>query len=147
LFALSVLNSFSVKSIPQSNTAQNIQKVSDTPCIPKTDTLDGQKVYRKVEKAAEFLGGQAEFSRFIWRNLRYREQEDNQDLASLTMVIDTFGNIRNLCVLNNPDPNILSSFDSSVVEIFHKMPKWVPAELNGKKVYSRHFPTIRVCLQ
>jgi len=122
--------------------------ISDTPCIPKTDTLDGQKVYRKVEKPCEFPGGQSEFSRYLYRNLRYpAHQDDMQDRVRLTFIVDTFGNIRNLCVLDNPDPKYLSPFDSSVVQMFQSMPKWIPAEMDGKKVIYRHIHSINVCLR
>jgi hypothetical protein len=121
---------------------------SDTPCIPKTDTLYGQKVYRKVEKPCEFPGGQSEFSRYLTRNLRYpAHQDDWQTRVRLTFIVDTFGNIRNLCVLSNPDPNYLSPFDSSVVAMFQSMPRWVPAEMNGKKVVFRHIQSIDVRLE
>ncbi len=36
-------------------TNDSIQTIlTDTPCIPKIDTLDGQKVHRKAEKVCEF---------------------------------------------------------------------------------------------
>lgn len=122
--------------------------ISDTPCIPKTDTLYGQKVYRKVEKPSEFPGGQSEFSRYLYRNLRYpAHQDDMQDRVRLTFIVDTFGNIRNICVLDNPDPTNLSPFDSSVVQMFQSMPKWIPAEMNGKKVIYRYIHSIHVRLE
>ncbi len=126
----------------------NKTNISDTPCIPKIDTLDGQKVYPKAEKQAEFPGGQLDFVRYLQRNLKYPEnQEDLQSILRLTFIIDTFGNIRKPCVLKKYDPNYLSPFDSSVVAMFESMPRWVPAEMDGKKVYFRHVQSINVHLE
>jgi hypothetical protein len=126
----------------------NQTNISDTPCIPKIDTLDGQKVYRKGKKPCEFPGGQSEFSRYLYRNLRYpAHQDDMQDRVRLTFIVDTFGNIRNLCVLDNPDPTNLSPFDSTVVAMFQTMPRWVPAEMDGRKVYYRLIQSISVHLE
>lgn len=130
-------------------TNDSIQTIlTDTPCIPKIDTLDGQKVHRKAEKVCEFPGGQGEFSRYLQKNLRYpANQDDWQDRVRITFVVDTFGSLRNLCVINNSDPNYLSPFDSSVINMFQKMPKWTPAEIGGEKVIYRHIASINVHLQ
>jgi hypothetical protein len=120
----------------------------DTPCIPKIDTLNGQKVHRKAEKVCEFPGGQSEFSRYLQKNLRYpANQDDWQDRVKITFIVDTFGNLSNLCVINNSDPNYLTPFDSSVINMFQRMPKWSPAEIGGEKVIYRHIASINVHLQ
>lgn len=149
LIGLSQLQNFSPTLISVKYSEEIFhQTISDTPCIPKIDTLDGKRVYRKVEFAAEFPGGQAEFTRFLQKNLRYpAEQDDGQDRVSLTFIVDTSGNIRNPCVLNTPTPSSLSPFDSSVLSMFQSMPKWKPAEMNGKKVYYRHIQSINVHLE
>lgn len=137
-----------VKPIPVMNKADFSPAISDTPCIPETDTLDGQKVYRKVEKPAEFPGGQSDLVRYFQRNLRYpTNQDDMQSIVRITFVVDTFGNLRNLCVINNLEPNYLSPFDSAALTMFQNMPNWVPAELNKRKVYFRHIQAINVHLE
>ena len=149
LIGISLFPTISVKAVPKMDKVDFTPPIiTDTLCIPKTDTLNGQKVYRKVEKPCEFPGGQSEFTRYLTRNLRYpAHQDDRQTRVRLTFIIDTFGNIRNLCVLNNPDPTYLSPFDSSVVAMFQSMPMWVPAEMEGKKVYYRHIQSINVHLE
>lgn len=119
--------------------------ISDTPCIPKIDTLDGSKVHRLAEFPCEFPGGQAELTRYLQRNLRYpKNQDDMQSSIKFTFIVDTLGNIRNPCVLLIPYQNNLSPFDSLVISMFQTMPKWVPAQINGKKIYYRHIQSIAV---
>ena len=110
----------------------------DTLCVPTIDTLDGQKVYSTAEKPAEFNGGQTSLFKFLTENLHYPNIEATfQGSIYSSFVVDTSGNIRNECIAKKYSGNQISYIEKEVIEVIKKMPKWIPAEQSGKKVYMR----------
>lgn len=128
LFIISVLLVLGLKSYGQ----------LDTLCVPTIDTLDGQKVYSTAEKPAEFNGGQEGLFKYLAENLHYPKQEGEfQGSIYTSFIVDSSGNIRNECISKRHSSNQLTYIEKQMLEIIKKMPKWIPAEQSGKKVYMR----------
>jgi len=113
-------------------------KFNDTNCIPLPDILDGQPVFKVTEKNAEFPGGQKEFMIYLMKNLQYpKEQASWQGSIYLTFIVDNSGKIRNECIFKRYFNGELSPIEKEALRIIREMPTWIPAEQNGKKVYTR----------
>lgn len=110
----------------------------DTLCIPKVDTLDGQIVYTVVEKKAEFNGGEESLYKYLAKNIKLKPDcNPYQGSIYSSFIVDTVGNIRNECVYSRFSKIEITLTEKAVLEVIKKMPKWIPAEQSGKKVYSR----------
>jgi hypothetical protein len=117
---------------------QKLLLFKDTTCIPKPDILDQQLVYLVTEKNAEFPGGQQAFMTYLQKNLLYpKEQEEWQGSIYITFVVDTLGNIRNECIYKRDLDGAMSPIEIEALKLIREMPKWTPAEKDGKKVYMR----------
>ena len=108
-------------------------------CIPKTDTLDNQKVYSILEEMPEYPGGTIEMVKYFEHNLlNPNRNEDRQGSIYATFIIDTTGKIRNACIyITHKGNDELTPIEKDVLRIINEMPIWTPGRYQGKKVYSR----------
>lgn len=100
----------------------------------KKDTTNTEKPYTVVEIMPSFPGGEAEMLKFIMNNLKYPETA-SQEQGLCTSVIARFviqadGSITDIQLLRS----CFEEFDSEVINLIKKMPKWVPGKQNGKNV-------------
>lgn len=110
----------------------------DSTCVPTPDILDNQQVYSIPDKEAEFPGGQTAFMSYLQKNLQYpKEQEEWQGSIYVTFIVDSLGKIRNECIYKRYFKGEISPVERVVLNLIKEMPTWTPAEIDGKKVYSR----------
>ncbi len=110
----------------------------DTSCIPFPDLLEGQPVLRIADKNAEFQGGQTALLNFLGKNLHFKSKGMVfQGSFHVTFIVDTTGNIRNECIYEGFLTNEITPMEKEVLSIVKRMPAWIPAELNYKKVNMR----------
>ena len=92
-------------------------------------------VFQFAEKMPEYKGGMDAMFAFIKKNLNYPDYEKRNGIQGnvyVRFVVEKDGTLTR--------PEILSSvegaknFDSEVLRIVRKMPKWTPGENNGEKV-------------
>ncbi|MFI5149957.1 MAG: hypothetical protein ACHQRM_09510 [Bacteroidia bacterium] len=116
-------------------------------CIPKPDTLDGQKVYRLASKLAQYPGGDAAMLDFIAKNFKHVKGKNNgKKTLTITIVIDAFGKVRNPCVVRKKSDVTDENTEAEIIRVFISMPRWEPAELNGKKTYTRIIMPVQLWL-
>lgn len=114
-------------------------------CVPKPDTLDGQKVYIVADKLPEFPGGTGEMLSYIRKNLKYPPtQEDLQGTIYLTCVIDTAGRIRNACLIKKLVPGMTTAIEAEALRVVSSMPAWTPGEEKGRRIPVRTFIPIKI---
>lgn len=122
-----------------------LKPVKEQVCVPDPDVLDTQKVWRMPfeGKQAEFPGGQIACYKYLSK-LRYpAEQIEWQGSIYVTFVVDKTGNIRNECISKRYFEGELSPVEKEALHLVAEMPRWTPAKINGKKVYSRVFLPIK----
>lgn len=88
-----------------------------------------------------FPGGGEKLSLFINQNFHdslIKPGTDGRIFMQIT--IDTSGQFKNLKVLHG----INSVLDSEMLRVFSIMPKWIPAEKNGKKVEAEFVLPVKV---
>lgn len=108
-------------------------------CIPKLDTLDGQKVFSTAEKPAEFDGGESKYHKYLAETIESPSigLVDEQFTTFVTFIVDRYGNIRNECIYKQFYEFGLSETEIQVLKVIRKMPKWKPAIINNESVNFR----------
>lgn len=117
---------------------ETIFQQKDTSCILLPDVLGDQPVFRIADKNAEFQGGMIALLNFLGKNLHFKSDDmDFQGSFYVTFIVDTTDNIRNECIYERFLTNELTPMEKEVLKIVKRMPAWIPAELNNKKVNMR----------
>lgn len=93
-------------------------------------------------KEPEFPGGTDSLAKFICSNLKYPEDAKKDSIQGRVIcrfTIDTDGSVTDIRVLRSVHP----SLDAEAVRVLSAMPKWVPAETNGKMIKRKFtFPVV-----
>lgn len=95
-----------------------------------------------IGKSPEFPGGTDSLYKFLESNLKYPEDAKKDSIQGRVIcrfTIDTDGSITDIQVLRSVHP----SLDAEAVRVLSAMPKWVPAETDGKKTRCKFvFPVV-----
>lgn len=103
-------------------------------CINKPDLLDGKEVYMVVTKSPEYKDGIFQLYRDFQKYVKPPKSNSGLDgRIELTFVIDTVGQVRNLCFIRPDD----EAYVWQIAELTNKINKWSPGELDGKRVNVR----------
>ncbi len=87
----------------------------------------------KNEKVAEFKGGLKGLGRFLSESLEIPTRLSNLKMhgpVKASFYIDTLGKVQDIYIVHSLE----WSADKEVIRVLSLMPKWIPAEQNGKKV-------------
>gem|GEM_PF-528182 len=101
-----------------------------------------------TDNMPEFPGGESKLLDYIKAHIIYPESEKSRGISGrvvATFVVDTLGNLQNIQIVKSvPDgPN----FDAEVIRLLENMPRWRPAENNGKKTSMKIALPIRFKLE
>ncbi|MBS1741743.1 MAG: energy transducer TonB [Bacteroidetes bacterium] len=128
----------STKTVETENTNQVVQapvedKGTQVAEAPRED--DENKIFTKVEKEADFPGGEAAWRRFLERNLDSQTPVDNGAPEGTYTVIVKFivskdGSISNV----EAETKHGYGMEEEAVKAIKKGPKWTPALQNGRNV-------------
>lgn len=114
---------------PNDNIA--LRKDSDSAVIRE------DSVYHRynVDKKAQFPGGPDSLKSFIRKNLCYPSEELGcvEGSVIVRFIIEKNGAISDVKVIRSIEPLV----DDEAVRVVRSMPKWIPAEKDGKAVRSR----------
>lgn len=119
---------------PASPVQEEIRAV-DKILIEKEIAKEKEQVYIKVEKKAEFPGGNKKLSDYIKGNLKYPPQALDEGVEGVVLVkfiIKADGSIEDARVLRGVHPLL----DEEALRSVKGMPKWIPAQNHGKDVSS-----------
>ena len=118
---------------------------AQTPKVPtyNPDILEGSMIQEdssiipepvsiEYEKAPQFPGGESALMSFIAKNLYYPPMDGCgiQGKVIIRFIITKTGAVSHVEVLRSLDPGC----DKEAVKVIKKLPTWIPAEHNGKKV-------------
>lgn len=120
----------------------NLRPVSD-------NALDDEYIknenFTEVDQKAEYPGGIASFNKqFI---SRFRTPDLPSDIKRIQIIIqftiEADGTVTDLKTLRDPG----NGAAKEAIRVLNSMPKWIPAELNGKKVRSQFTLPITIQVQ
>jgi protein TonB len=100
--------------------------------LPKEEVIEEFIV---VEEEAKFPGGNAAWTKFLTKNLKYPQQAQRANIEGrviLNFYVDAQGDISNISVLRG----IGSGCDEEAVRVLSKSPKWKPGLQRGVPVKS-----------
>ena len=116
-------------------------------CTYKVDSVLRKNIWTNVDEPPSYPGGMAAFMRFIIKEFKYPEnQEDLQSSTSAKFIVDVDGSILNIRLLRPHTSEALSSFENEYLRVLGLMPKWTPARCGGKKVATEVIHPIQICL-
>jgi TonB-dependent SusC/RagA subfamily outer membrane receptor len=92
-------------------------------------------VFTKVEKPAQFPGGNAGWIKYLERNLNrdipvMRGGPVGKYTVILSFLVEEDGSVSHVSALNDPGYGTVDE----AIRVIEKGPRWIPAEQNGKKV-------------
>lgn len=114
----------------------------DTIVEMDTDKYDESNVVDFPDVEASYPGGMSALLKFVNDNIVYPKGNYDTDPPSriiVSFILDEKGVIHNITIRENG----WKEGEKAVHEMVEKMPNWIPAEHNGKKVATRvRFPII-----
>lgn len=103
------------------------------------------KIYapKKVDKKAEYPGGEDAMYRFIYKNILWRCGEKGfQGRLLVSFVVDNTGEIWDVKL----DSKVIPCFEEEIKKAINSMPPWTPASLDGFPVCMEDTIPIRIRL-
>lgn len=118
---------------------------SDTSSIYIDDEPEEGDIVFKPDKEAQFPGGNEFLKSFLKKNVYYPQEAIEKGIEGrvvVSFVVDKHGHISNVEVVQSADPLL----DAEAVRVVQSMPKWIPAEMDGKAVRSIFFLPVNFSL-
>lgn len=132
---LAVLSVRSFADTSKQNEVKNISEVyAEMSYLPPNDTI-----------MPKFAYGDDSLMKFIAKNIKYpakAKEEGIKGTVYVSFIVDPQGNVTDTKVVKG----IGGGCDEEAVRVISSMPKWTPAEANGKKIPARMFIPIRFML-
>lgn len=119
-----------------SNSINDIEKIS---IVKSGDnpgtyiTLKSDKTVQKLEKMAEFPGGESELTKWIAQNIKYHENVLKENISGNTVImfqINEDGTIGKTKIIQSIHPDL----DKEATRVIESMPRWTPATIDGKPI-------------
>ncbi len=108
-----------------------------------TNEKDSVYLQWHVDKKALFPGGSDSLKSFIERNLCYPPSwAELQGSVYVQFIVEKDGSISDAKAIRSADPLL----DAEAVRVVRSMPKWIPAEMDGKAVRSIFFLPVNFSL-
>lgn len=103
--------------------------------VPVFDELDAE-IFIWVDKEASMVGGVSEMFRYIQSTVEYPEIDIEgyvEGTVAVSFVVEKDGEITNIFI----EKGVSKTIDREAKRIVRSFPKWVPAELDARKVRTR----------
>ena len=98
------------------------------------DAIEGEIDFDPYDKA-QFPGGPDSLKSFLQKNLHYPQEVQDEGIEGVVVVqfiVEKDGSISDAKAIRSVD----SLLDTEVLRVVQSMPKWIPAEMDGKAVRS-----------
>jgi TonB family protein len=99
--------------------------------------LSAQKTTAKPDKQPEYPGGMPALVDFMIKNIKYPEAAKKEQATGMVLVkfvIGKDGSISGIKTITEGSQNPREDFVRESIRVIKAMPKWTPAEAEGKKV-------------
>jgi protein TonB len=99
-------------------------------------TASAQKQQSDVDKMPEFPGGQAAMMTYLANNIKYPEtakKEKAEGMVVVKFVVAKDGSITKVSTVSE-QKDLRADLSTEAIRVVKSMPKWTPAEDEGKKV-------------
>lgn len=123
------------QSFAGSLAASNMEATGKDMFLSTYDDDDDDIIMVIVEKKAKFPGGEEEMKKFIRANMSYSKGAIDgyiEGTVLLSITVKEDGSIADV----NIKEGVHSLLDMEAIRVAYRMPKWIPAERNGKPISS-----------
>lgn len=123
------------QSFAGSLAASNTEVTGKDMYFSTDDDDDDDIIMVIVEKKAKFPGGEKEMKKFIRANMSYPKGAIDgyiEGTVLLSMTVKEDGSIADVNIKEEVHPLL----DMEAIRVAYRMPKWIPAERNGKNISS-----------
>ena len=124
----------------------NVETLTEVAAPTEVGEVVEDKIFTFVEQQPTFPGGDAEFSKFIRKNLKYppaAQRNGLEGIVVLQFVVNKEGEISDVTVVKK----LGGGTDEEAARVAKLLPKYVPARQNGRPVSFRYTLPIRFSLQ
>ncbi len=101
-----------------------------------SDSTKSNEIYLWAETLPEFPGGEQEFQKFLYSNLKYPSDAKAQGIEGIVYVqyvVNIDGTLSDIKIV--PGKGLSPSCDQIVIDILKKSPKWSPGlNVDGKPI-------------
>ena len=120
---------------------KNLRSISDSIYVieetKKDDNLnDKDSIVTFSEEEAQFPGGNVAMANYISTNMKYPVEAMKKKVEGrviVAFVVTKTGELSDIKILKGVDPYV----DKEALRLISEMPKWRPAQLNGRSVNQR----------
>lgn len=98
-----------------------------------------KEIYVAVDQQAEYPGGMEALMNFLTQNVKYPKEAIEKNIQGrmiVKFVIEADGKIGDAVILKGIEGDDDKVLEKAAIDIVKRMPAWIPAEVNGKKVAS-----------
>lgn len=102
-------------------------------------TTTERDIYVAVDQMAEYPGGMGALMNFLAQNVKYPKEAIEKDIQGriiVKFVIEADGKIGDAVVIKGIEGDDDKVLEKAALDVVKRMPAWVPAQVNGKKVAS-----------
>ena len=118
----------SIAEVSVSNTTDTNPPVSD-------ETSKEREVFVAVEHQADFPGGMPELMKWLGNHIEYPKEVEKagiQGRVIIKFIIEADGTVTDPHIVKGVSPEL----DKEAIRLVSQMPKWIPAQVNGRDVAS-----------
>jgi protein TonB len=125
------IGNMTVEGVPPTEN-RTIEEPAPQPATTTGATEAAPPVFQPVERMPEFPGGVGAWTNFLGRHLRMPEELEAGERRTVQVKfwVGTDGSIDRFEVVQSAG----AAFDSEVIRVLKKMPKWKPAIQNGQPI-------------
>lgn len=113
-----------------------VQEIVKAPVVIVEEDPDENVIFKVVETAPEFPGGNGELMKYLGNNVKYpiiAQENGIQGRVVVQFTVRKDGSIDDVVVVRSADP----SLDKEAIRLISAMPKWSPGRQRGKAVHCK----------
>lgn len=113
-----------------------VQEIVKAPVVVVEEDPEENVIFKVVETAPEFPGGNGELMKYLGNNVKYpiiAQENGIQGRVVVQFTVRKDGSIDDVVVVRSADP----SLDKEAIRLISAMPKWSPGRQRGKAVHCK----------
>jgi periplasmic protein TonB len=113
--------------------ATNKKLNQNSQCVKTENFSKENPVFLLVDEMPEFPNGKNEFSKFIFKNLKYPEQDIYQGSITYSFIVDKNGSLSNIKIYNKKEENY-TPLHKEAIKVLQSSPKWKAGKCDSQAV-------------
>ncbi len=107
-------------------------------CVATYDSVSQQAIYIFVEQMPQYPGGQLALMKYLNNHFKHPKQDYFQASFMVEFVVDAKGKVVAPRIKGKSEEK-LTKAETKLLEVFKKMPTWIPGKCNQQNVATKMF--------